>query len=110
MNWKCGVCNLIWKGDGPPEACPKCASPGEKYAELSDEQWALIERSRVTNDLYMRLLAMIPGIEEIADRGVDDNLDPWCHALHERILEDVRFWKRSIVAEINGHVNRGKWG
>lgn len=110
MNWKCGVCNLILSGDAPPETCPKCASPGEKYAQLTDEEWALIERSRLTNDLYMRLLAMIPEIEEIADRGVEDNLDPWCRALHERILEDARFWKKSILAEINGHVNRGKWG
>ena len=110
MNWKCGVCNLIWNGDAPPETCPKCASPGEKYAELTDDEWALIERARFTNELYMRLLAMIPEIEQIAEGGVEDDLDPWCRSLHERILEDVRFWKNSIRAEINGHVNKGKWG
>lgn len=110
MHWKCGVCNLIWDGTHPPDTCPKCSSPAEKYDLMTEEQWALVERSRLTNGLYARLLALIPEIEEMARQGVEDDLDPWCRALHQRILDDVEFWGKSIRAEINGHVNKGKWG
>ena len=110
MSWKCTVCNLIWDEEQPPDTCPKCSSPGEKYNRLTEEELAVIERSRLTNGLYMQLLALIPELAEIAIEGVEDNLDPWCKALHQRILDDVEFWEKSILAEINGHVNKGKWG
>ncbi|MGW8285795.1 MAG: rubredoxin-like domain-containing protein [Candidatus Deferrimicrobiaceae bacterium] len=32
--WKCTVCGYIHKGDEPPEACPVCGSPPEKFVEL----------------------------------------------------------------------------
>ncbi len=110
MNWKCGVCNLVIQGEGPPDPCPKCGAAGTSYKQLEQEQVELMTRSRLTNDLYMEILSLIPRLEELARQGVADDLDPRCVAIHQRMLADLDFWGRSIRAEIEGHVGKGKWG
>jgi len=110
MHWKCTVCNFLWEGESPPDTCPKCGWPGEKYEELSEDQWKLIERARFSNGLYNQLLTMIPELQEIAREGLDDNLDPWCVDIFQRLLDETTFLEKSIKAEINVHVNKGKWG
>ncbi len=32
--WKCTVCGYIHEGDTPPEACPLCKAPAEKFEEI----------------------------------------------------------------------------
>jgi rubrerythrin len=32
--WKCGVCGYIHQGDEPPDFCPVCGAPKEKFIEL----------------------------------------------------------------------------
>jgi len=31
--WKCGQCGYIHTGDAPPETCPVCGAPKEKFVE-----------------------------------------------------------------------------
>ena len=39
--WKCTVCGTIVEGDTPPEQCPVCKVPGEKFVEVTEETgWA----------------------------------------------------------------------
>lgn len=110
MHWKCSVCNFLWTGETPPATCPKCSSPGDKYAQLSDEQWATVERSRLTNDIHVKLLTVLPDLQALAKRGIADNLDARCVTIFERLLSEAEFLERSVKAELNGHVLRGKWG
>jgi rubredoxin len=110
MHWKCSVCNFIWDGDAPPEKCPKCGAPAEKYAELTPEQWGLVERSRHTNAIHVKLLTILPELQKMARDGIADNLDARCVAAFERLLSDATFLEKSILAELNGHMMRGKWG
>ena len=110
MHWKCSVCNLLWHADSPPQICPKCGSPKDKYQPLSADQWQLIERSRRTNDLHTQLLCLIPQLKQLAKDGIEDDLDARCVALFQQVLDEVTFWENSSRAELNGHVNRGKWG
>ncbi len=110
MKWKCSVCNLIWKGDNPPNKCPKCGVPGDNYAELSHEAWQLVERSRATNALHVELLDILPRLLEIADEGIKDNLDPRCVVLFNRLKENGLFLLASTKAELEGHMKKGKWG
>ena len=37
MLWKCSVCGYMHDGDTPPNVCPKCGAPAEKFSALSDE-------------------------------------------------------------------------
>ena len=110
MYWKCSVCNLIREGEAPPEKCPKCGSPADKYAQLTPEQWATVERSRFTNDIHVKLLTVLPELQAMAKKGIADNLDARCVAIFDRLLNEATFLESSIKAELNGHVLRGKWG
>ena len=39
--WKCTVCGTIVEGDTPPEKCPVCKVPGEKFVEVTEDAgWA----------------------------------------------------------------------
>lgn len=108
--WKCTVCNLIQEGDAPPEKCPKCGVPGEKYNKMEDDGVELVERSRFTNSIHVELLDILPGLIDIANEGVEDDLDPRCVAIFKRLLEDATFLEASIKAELEGHMKKGKWG
>jgi mannose-6-phosphate isomerase-like protein (cupin superfamily) len=35
--WRCGVCGYVHTGDSPPEKCPNCGSPQERFGELTDD-------------------------------------------------------------------------
>ncbi|MEE8449075.1 MAG: hypothetical protein V3S39_05535 [Thermodesulfobacteriota bacterium] len=34
--WQCSVCGYIHTGDEPPDICPVCGSPKEKFRRLDD--------------------------------------------------------------------------
>ena len=39
--WVCPVCGYVHEGDVPPEKCPLCGVPGEKFLEQAAEKtWA----------------------------------------------------------------------
>ncbi len=40
--WKCSVCGEVVEGVNPPEKCPVCKQPAEKFTEMKDEgmTWA----------------------------------------------------------------------
>ncbi|MEO0234280.1 MAG: cupin domain-containing protein [candidate division WOR-3 bacterium] len=40
--FKCSVCGYIHKGDNPPEKCPNCESPKEKFLNIEKEDSAKI--------------------------------------------------------------------
>jgi hypothetical protein len=41
---------------------------------------------------------------------VDDNLDPPCVKIFKRAQEQAEILQQSIKAELQGHMNKGKWG
>ena len=39
--WVCPVCGYVHEGDTPPEKCPVCGVPGEKFKlQASERVWA----------------------------------------------------------------------
>ena len=38
--WVCLVCGYTHTGDTPPEVCPVCGAPAEKFRELENTGWA----------------------------------------------------------------------
>ena len=42
MKWQCTVCGYIHEGDQPPEACPQCKQPADKFVPLEEGEmeWA----------------------------------------------------------------------
>ena len=108
--WRCSVCGYVWDGEEPPEACPKCEATTARFAALDDKAADIVDRSRFTNHLLIQLFAVLEQVIEIAEDGVDDNLDPGCVKIFERALEQAEVWQQSIKAELQGHVAKGKWG
>ncbi|SHK14786.1 hypothetical protein SAMN02745227_01633 [Anaerobranca californiensis DSM 14826] len=110
MMWKCGVCNYIHNGEGAPEKCPKCGAPQEKFVQLVDESREKVERSRFTNSLLRELINTMEDLQDLAQAGIDDNLDPGCKKLFTETLEMAEFIKQTALAEIENHISKGKWG
>ena len=47
----CAVCGYVHEGDGPPEKCPQCGAPKEKFSEQenTDLEWADTHKIGVAN-------------------------------------------------------------
>jgi len=100
----------VWEGDEPPDKCPKCGAARAKFVELETKAQDLIERSRFTNSLHVHLLSLLDQMMDLAEDGLDDNLDPPCVRIFQRTLDQAEVLQQSIKAELQGHMNKGKWG
>ncbi len=49
-------------------------------------------------------------VEEIAEAGIDDDLDPGCVAVFKRAREQAWTIGQSAKAEVQAHIGKGKWG
>jgi predicted nucleic acid-binding Zn-ribbon protein len=107
--WRCSACGYVWDGEEPPEVCPKCGAK-LKFEGLDEKAADMVERSRFTNNLHIQLFATLEQVMDIAEDGIDDNLDPGCVKIFERALQQAEFLQQSIKAELQGHMNKGKWG
>ena len=108
--WRCEACGYIWDGEEAPDKCPKCGAAKEKFTELEDKAMELVERSRFTNSLHMQLSILMEQVMDVAEDGIDDNLDPGCVKIFKRALEQAEIIQQSIKAELQGHMKKGKWG
>jgi hypothetical protein len=77
---------------------------------LEDKAMELVNRSRYTNSLHMHLYAVLEQVVDVAEEGVDDNLDPNCVKIFKKAAEQADILQQSIKAELQGHMNKGKWG
>jgi predicted nucleic acid-binding Zn-ribbon protein len=108
--WRCTVCGYIYDGDSPPEKCPNCGAPREKFEAVEEKQAQLIERSRLSNGLHMRLYTLLGEVAEVAQKGVEDNLDPRCFEIFTQAKENAYVTRQRVKAEIQTHIGKGKWG
>lgn len=108
--WRCQVCNYIHQGETAPEKCPKCGAPREKFTALEKEQADKIERSRLGNALLMELDGLMNALAEMAEAGIEDNLDPGCVKLWKECQQFAIFARQSLKAEAENHMAKGKWG
>jgi predicted nucleic acid-binding Zn-ribbon protein len=108
--WRCSSCGYVHDGEEPPGKCPKCGAAREKYVAVEDKAMELVERSRFTNNLHIHLFALLEQVIDVAEDGIDDNLDPSCVKIFKRALAEAEILQQSIKAELQGHMNKGKWG
>jgi rubredoxin len=108
--WKCSVCNYIYEGTEPPANCPKCGAPRERFTRLSEEEEKLVLRSRYTNALHMEIYTALQRLAELAEKGIQDNLDPPCVKIFSEVKEFSLTTMQKIKAELETHMKKGKWG
>lgn len=58
-NWVCSVCGYVHEGDTPPEKCPQCQAPKEKFYEKveGDMSWADEHKIGVAKGVDPEILA-----------------------------------------------------
>ena len=108
--WKCGVCGYIYDGGEAPDKCPKCGAPKENFTRIEDEKAKLIEKSRKTNEMHAAIMGIYAKVQKWARIIKEENLDPPCIAIADKVLKDTHETIQSIKAEIQTHVGKGKWG
>jgi rubredoxin len=108
--WRCSACGYVWDGEEAPDNCPKCGAKKEKFVVLEDQAAELVERSRYTNGLHMGLYMLLDQVIDVAEDGIDDNLDPNCVKIFKKAQAQAEILQQSIKAELQGHMNKGKWG
>lgn len=106
--FKC-VCGYIHDGDEAPDQCPRCGALGEKFALLDDTAANLIERSRRTNALHCRMVDLTRQVERVCTDGIEDNLDAGCVNVFTKCLERAYEMMKMSMAEMQGHIAKGKW-
>jgi hypothetical protein len=107
--WKC-TCGYIHDGDAAPAQCPKCGAPAKDFTLLDDAAAKLVERSRHTNMLHCRVVDLARQIEKTCKDGIDDNLDPGCVDVFQKTLAASYDMMKLSMTEVQGHMNKGKWG
>lgn len=108
--WVCGTCGYVWDGDNPPNSCPKCGAPKEKFTLLPDDKAKLIDQAWLTNDLHMKLETLMSKAIAVAEDGIKDNLAPACVVVFNKAKAEAEIIKQMVKAEIQTHINKGKWG
>jgi rubrerythrin len=57
--WVCSICGYVHEGDTPPEKCPQCKSPAEKFTESDPNaalSWADEHRVGIAKDVDAEVL------------------------------------------------------
>jgi len=108
--WKCEVCGYIHDGDEVCVKCPKCGAAAEKFTGLDEAAANLIERSRHTNALHAQLIDLARQIERVCEDGIRDALDPGCVDVFRKSLQASYIQMKLSMTEMQGHMNKGKWG
>ena len=108
--FRCGVCGYVHDGDDAPDKCPKCGAPKEQFSEITGSDASLIEKSRRTNEYHIAISGLYAKVARWAQIIKDENLDPDCTAIAERVLKDTHETIQSIKAELEAHMKKGKWG
>ncbi len=108
--WKCQNCMLVLDVEEPPENCPRCGAPKEKFKDLAGDAQNLVEKSRETNSLQMELIETMEQVESLAEQGIEINLDPKCYEIFTKAKEESQKLKQFAKAEIEAHIGKGKWG
>jgi predicted nucleic acid-binding Zn-ribbon protein len=108
--WRCSACGFVWDGEDPPAECPKCGGGESKYVQIDARAVELIDRSRFTNSLHIQLYGLLEQVMDMAEDGIDDNLDPNCVKLFQQAMDLSEILQQAIKAELQSHMNKGKWG
>jgi hypothetical protein len=89
--------------------CLKCGAAPSAFKMLSEEEATKVYDSERSNDLLMQLDTLSMEMVDIALEGIDINLDPACEKLFTYANEKAWEIKQLVKAEIENHINKGKW-
>lgn len=107
--WRCIVCGYLHEGDDPPDICPKCGAPKEKFELLDEEETGMMKDASLTKRKYEQIFARLEEIKEIADEGIILDLDEGCNKIFAQVKEDIAAIHGMIKEELSGHAKYCIW-
>lgn len=108
--WRCGGCNLVWDDEAPPAVCPQCEARQKRFVLLDPAAASRIEEARFGNSLLMQLHLLLEQVQDVAEDGLDEELDPGCARVFGEAALAAERLQPMIKAEIQAHVGQGRWG
>ena len=96
--WICTVCGYVHEGEQPPEKCPQCGVPADKFKEQVEGEKLLGEvvTDSTKKNLEMRVDAEHGATEgkfDLAKRAKAANLDAIHDTVHEMARDEARHGK-----------------
>ncbi len=97
----CSVCGYIHEGDTPPEKCPQCGAPKEKFTKMADDAEALVwaDEHRV---------GVAQGLDEEIVEGLKANFTGECTEVG-MYLAMARVAHREGYPEIGLYYEKAAW-
>lgn len=107
--WRCDVCGYIYEGEDPPENCPKCTAPRDKFVLLDEEEAEMMQEAFQTKEKYARILEKLQEVDRLAQEGIALNLDDGCNQIFARTRKDISAIRKMIQEELAGHAQMCIW-
>ena len=78
--WICTVCGYVHEGEQPPEKCPQCGVPADKFKEQveGEKEWAAEHVVGAVSYTHLNILNTIPRIAmiQITDKSPYPSVPP----------------------------------
>jgi len=107
--WRCEVCGYLHDGEEPPEFCPKCGAPKDKFVLLDEEEAHMMIDARETKEKYRQILDRLDKISQLAQEGIELDLDEGCNKIFNQTAEAIRETRQRIKEELAGHAHECIW-
>ena len=97
--WVCSVCGYTHEGDTPPEKCPQCGVPAEKFNKQNEGEmtWAA-----------EHVVGIAQGVDEEIVEGLRDNFNGECSEVG-MYLAMARVAYREGYPEVGSYYEKAAW-
>lgn len=107
--WRCEVCGYLHEGEEPPDICPKCGAPKEKFELLDEEETEMMKEAMSTKEKYKQIQDKLDEVIKLADEGLELDLDEGCNKIFNRVKDDMAGVHKMIKDELASHAQECIW-
>ncbi len=107
--WRCEVCGYLHEGEEPPDFCPKCGVPKDRFELLDEEEAQMMRDARDTKEKYAEILKRLDEIVALAEEGIALDLDDGCNTIFNQTVEETSGIRKMIKDELAGHAGECIW-
>ncbi len=107
--WRCEVCGYLHEGEEPPDFCPKCGAPKDKFVLLDEEEAQMMVDARDTKEKYRLILERLDHINQLAHEGIELDLDEGCNKIFNQTVQSIEDIRKMIKEELAGHAQECIW-
>ena len=107
--WRCEVCGYLHEGEEPPDFCPKCGAPKEKFELLDEEEAEMMRDALATREKYAEIYDHLEAVNKLAQEGIELNLDEGCNEIFSQTQKDIADIREMIKEGLKGHSQECIW-